>query len=266
MKIESLAFSIILFLLPQGNYSSGTEYFPNGKMKSDGQYIDGAKAGKWREWYDENHNGRDVYFMESVGIFDHGRKDNFWMERRLKDDWPLNNYVPKDVPVWIEGYYEYGKREGLWKEYIMDGKPYYARQKNWDKRGKQSAQVNFVDGQIEGECIRNWWGGPKSDTLKQGSITETIINDSLNGRYENFYTESSKRHHLIRIESGNYENNKRTGMWTVYNEIRVKNMETMITKREQIFINDKPSGLPTVYMFGNGNWVITSENKVPGKR
>lgn len=203
--------------------------------------------------------------MESVGIYDHGMKDNFWMERKLQDDWPLNKYIAKDVPVWQEGYYEYGKRDGLWKEYIMDEKPYYAKHKNWDTRGKQAAQVNYVEGQIEGECVRYWWNSPKSDTVKNGSITETIIDDTLNGKYENFYNENNKTHHLLRIESGDYSGNMKTGLWTVYTEIRDKKMETIISKKEQNYINNKPDGIPTEYIFQNGNWVSISERGVPVK-
>ena len=251
---------LILFcFLPQGNNGYKAEYYLNGKMKTSGIFINSAKEGKWREWYDENRDGRDVYFMLNVGIFHHGLKDSFWMERQLKDSWPLSTYIPDNVPVWIEGYYINGKRDGLWKEYVMDEKPYYAKHKNWNDRGKLAAQVNYVNGKIDGECIRNWWGNPKSDTIKNGSITITMKDGQFSGSYQNLYNEKSKNHTLIRIESGNYENNMKTGVWTVYNELRVKKMGTVIAKYEQNYKDNKPDGLPVEYYFKDGKWMISVE-------
>ena len=257
MNFHNLSLFLLL-LLPQGYTGHKTEFYPDGKMKSDGIYITNLKEGKWREWYEEKGENRNVYFMQSVGKYIHGKKDSFWMERHLISDLPLNNYVPGSVPVWIEGDYKNGKRTGIWKEYLMDGKPYYKLHKKWENRGKLTAQAEYEDGKIEGMFIRNWWGDAKDDTLKEGSITETIKNDYLNGFYQDYRDEKIRTYSHILIESGEYKNNLKTGTWKQYNEIHNKK-QTIIRKTEQDYFAGKPSGELKEFIYKDGNWGKTSE-------
>lgn len=94
------------------------DYFPDGKIKAEGQYTDNRRTGIWKFY---NEEGK----LEQTGSFNNGRPDGMWK-------W----YYSNGSLLREEEYYQ-GQRDGSYTEYSITG--------------EIIAQGQYADGERNGE-------------------------------------------------------------------------------------------------------------------
>lgn len=103
----------------EGNISNSTVYYPSGKVKGTGKYIDQKKDGQW-DYFDEDGNKR------AVEHYVKGKKDKKW-----------------------ESYFPDGKiaEEKMWKDDFENGK-----WKQYFANGNTKVVATYVNGGLEGKA------------------------------------------------------------------------------------------------------------------
>ena len=97
---------------------SWKNFFPDGKIQSEGNYFNNSKNGQWKFYYP---NGK----VEQIGNYRNGRENGQW-----------NWYYPNGTLHREENYFN-GKRDGPYVEY--------------NENGKIIAQGQFLDGEKDGQ-------------------------------------------------------------------------------------------------------------------
>jgi hypothetical protein len=89
----------------QGAYRA---WFANGRLKIEGQFLDGEKSGRWRSWH-----GNGLWFgngqPSEEGAFAKGREEGVWTR------WHRNG------ARFEEGEYRGGRRQGRWRVWYHSG-------------------------------------------------------------------------------------------------------------------------------------------------
>ncbi len=94
------------------------DFFPDGKLKDEGKFINNQKEGKWTFYFE---NGK----TEQYGMYTNGKESGEW------------KWFYHGGQIWKEEEYMNGKEEGLIKEY--------------DTAGNVLVQGNYYDGEKDGE-------------------------------------------------------------------------------------------------------------------
>jgi len=115
------------------------EFYPNGKLKAEGNYAEGVKTGKWTYYY---KNGQ----VEQTGSYD--------KKGRPKGDWVW--YYPSGALLREESYMN-GLLDGMWSEYAEDG--------------TVIAQGEYIEGMEEGP-----WEYRYGDYREEGSYSYGMRN------------------------------------------------------------------------------------------
>jgi antitoxin component YwqK of YwqJK toxin-antitoxin module len=77
-------------------------FYPDGKLRMEGEYKEGLKDGRWASFYNNGNNWSEGFYK--LGI-NHG-KTTTWHENGQK---------------YYEGFYNEGKRSGIWKFWDESG-------------------------------------------------------------------------------------------------------------------------------------------------
>jgi antitoxin component YwqK of YwqJK toxin-antitoxin module len=142
------------------------DFYQDGKIQAEGQYIDNRQAGTWRFY---NRNGR----IEQTGVFINGRAYGLWTwyyddgsllrEEEYfqgRRDGPYREYG-RDGEVIIEGEYADGERNGEWKyasgDFSEEGKYILGLMdgtwKSFYPDGKLRFKGNYEQGNPQGSHI-----------------------------------------------------------------------------------------------------------------
>ena len=144
------------------------EFHPNGKARLEGSYVDDRKHGIFKE-FDALGNLKDMVKYDS-GALDTLAANKLTVEIK-------RSFHPNGKVASIGSYSKSGKREGLFKEFSMDG------------------QVNAAK-IFQGDQL----------------ISEGLVNDlgALEGPWTEYYATGEKR------AEGGYEKGRKEGDWTFY--------------------------------------------------
>lgn len=114
-----------------GNYNGRwKDYYPDGKVKADGQYANNRRTGVWKFY---NSSGR----IEQTGSYNNGRPDGLW------------TWYYSDGSILREEEYFQGLRDGMFTEY--------------SQTGDIIAQGQYTDGEKNGS-----WKYKTGDNLEEG--------------------------------------------------------------------------------------------------
>jgi len=185
-KIKELTYA-------QGNLNGwAVYYFPDGKIRMEGNYLENKKSGIWKQW---NEDG-----SYSLGNYDNDIPEGGWTyysaKGELQAEGKLHN--GKRTGKWFlygeggereEGSYLSGKREGNWLGFYSDGTPYFQGSYKQDER----------------EGLWKEWS--PAGELSQGNYAQ-----NLRTGLWTFYDPKGKK-----ISEGNYLNGKKDGQWLHYN-------------------------------------------------
>lgn len=170
------------------------EFYPDGQLRSEGNYRNGNRIGKWR-FYHPNNN------LEQEGNYNNqGNPGGTWKwyydnNSLLREESFLNGEsegifteYDENGKVIIQGEYIAGREEGLWKYQLGD-----QREEGTYRGGMRNGEWKYFydDGQL----------------AFQGSF----IDDNPNGRHVWFWPDGKKK------DEGEYINGMKTGDWIQYN-------------------------------------------------
>ena len=146
------------------------EYFPNGQLFVEGEYVKGEQQGKWVYWHDNGQECRTVTYqdglangsgkvsrtdgtLEAKRSFKNGKRDGEWINYDITGEQQLSFYN-----------YQNGEPHGLWNEWFPSGQQKRAMQfKNgqregkaieWNEEGDKTAEANYKDGKLHGTITR----------------------------------------------------------------------------------------------------------------
>jgi antitoxin component YwqK of YwqJK toxin-antitoxin module len=157
------------------------EFFPNGEKFAEGQYKNGRQHGEWTYWYDNGQVCRKVTYREGQpdGSWDVHSADGAVIAKRSykngKRDgtWVVYDKTGKQ-PLREEQYSE-GKADGTWKVWFPSGQLQTQmgfKQGNrhgavliWDEKGNKRAELNYVDGKVDGTATQ--WGADGQKVVQQ---------------------------------------------------------------------------------------------------
>lgn len=170
------------------------EFYDDGQLRSEGNYRNGNRIGKWR-FYHPNNN------LEQEGNYNNqGNPDGTWKwyyddNSLLREESFLNGEsegifteYDENGKVIIQGEYIAGREEGLWKYQLGD-----QREEGTYRGGMRNGEWKYFydDGQL----------------AFQGSF----IDDNPNGRHVWLWPNGKKK------DEGEYINGMKTGDWIQYN-------------------------------------------------
>jgi len=129
------------------NDGAFTEWYPNGRVFMEGQFVAGLKQGDWKLSYDNGKPRRTEHYVD-------GRLDGAWTA------WRDDGTRERDVS------FKGGQRDGRWVTYDATGKQkltseeYKANQRDgawqvWYPSGKLQAQQHYRSGQLDG--VQTYW-------------------------------------------------------------------------------------------------------------
>jgi antitoxin component YwqK of YwqJK toxin-antitoxin module len=171
------------------------EFFPDGKTKAKGLYVDDFKSGYW-EYYHQNG------MVEQKGKYDaKGRLSGLWQ------------WFDENGNVLREENFRNGLNDGQLTEY--------------DSQGKIIVQGEFIDGKEEGKWLFLTAGvrteGEFTEGLRSGNwktwyangtlaFEGRFVDDNPNGKHTTYYANGSVR------EEGDYIMGLKDGEWRKYDE------------------------------------------------
>ncbi len=181
-----------------------TDYWPNGKPKIVATYKDGIPEGVRREYNEKGEVEKSYIFKNgkiiAEGILtDAGKKEGLWKEYYL------------DGSLKSEGYYKEDKKTGKWKYYYPNGQ--------LEETGE------YVDGKPEGKWL---WYYPSGKLLREMNYYQGLADGPI--------TEYDEEGNIIL--SGEYLEGKREGKWTYI---------MGDTKEETQYSDDMKNGWDRIY-------------------
>lgn len=170
------------------------DYYPDGKIKAEGQYTDNRRTGVWK-FYNEEGN------LEQTGSFNNGRPDGLWK-------WYYNN-----GSILREEEYYQGQRDGSCTEYSITG--------------EIIAQGQYADGERNGE-----WKFKSGDHSEEGKYILGLKDGLWKSYYSdgklrfkgNYIQGNPDGQHLYYYENGKireeqyYNMGIRQKLWKKYDE------------------------------------------------
>ncbi|HMZ48638.1 MAG TPA: toxin-antitoxin system YwqK family antitoxin, partial [Flavobacteriales bacterium] len=234
-------------------------YYPNGALHERSSFKQGVEDGKAYEYATDgriitiyDHRAGMLRSKETLNRFDEqGWKQGFWREY-----WP--NGKPK-----LEGRYVDDKRQGIFKEYDVNGALKTMEKFDQDEIMKDAEEVKMLaikntyhssgkvasigsyskDGKKEG-LFRNFGedGKPTTAAIYQSGqkMSEGAVNDvgALQGNWTEYYGSGEKR------AEGGYKDGKKDGPWTFYHR-------TGEVEQRGNYVNGLPQG-EWVWFFPSG--------------
>ncbi|MDP3442797.1 MAG: hypothetical protein Q8T08_08055, partial [Ignavibacteria bacterium] len=171
------------------------DYYPDGTLKSQGNYTDGAQVGAWEFYYPKGE-------LEQRGTYnDKGKPNGKWT-------WYFSN-----GSILREEIYRNGLRDGLMTEYNSEGT--ITAQGDYID-GKEEGFWVFQTGQFreEGEFVEGYLNGLWKHYFEDGKLafSGSFVDDLPNGKHTYYYQDGSER------EEGSYLMGRKNGEWKKWNE------------------------------------------------
>jgi uncharacterized protein len=196
------------------------DFYPTGKIQSDGQYTDNRRTGVWK-FYNEFEKG------EQTGSFNNGRPDGLWK-------W----YYETGVLLREEEYFQ-GQRDGAYTEY--------------SPAGEIIAQGQYADGEKNGE-----WKYSSGNDIESGKYISGLRDGVWKSFYPdgtlkfkgNFVQGNANGTHLYFYENGKpkeeryYQMGIRERTWRKYDEEGRVQLSIFYKNDMEISINGVKINLP----------------------
>lgn len=209
------------------------EFHPNGKVRSEGSYVDDRKQGIFKE-YDAQGNLKEMVKYDG-GVVDKLAQETLTVDIR-------RTFHPNGKVSSLGSYSKSGKREGLFKEFDMNGAVTTAKIYQGDLLLSEGA-VNDV-GMMEGPWVEYFVTGEKR---AEGAYKE--------GRKEGDWTFF---HRSGKVEQkGKYQNGQAQGKWLWY-------YESGTLHREELYRKGKEDGASAEY--DEEGRVIVQGEYIDGRR
>ncbi|WP_310992976.1 toxin-antitoxin system YwqK family antitoxin [Aequorivita marina] len=197
------------------------DFYPSGKLKIEGQYIDNKKTGKWVSYY-ENGEERAIKNYLKGELNGYQKMDYsqvLYMEGNSKDGVKVGtwkSYFKENKQLkYVKHFDDKGNATGEWKTYYETGELYlienylnnrpHGKQVEYFKNGNISSVGKNLDGQKEG--LWNYYY--EDGTLRS---ERAFKNGVANGKYIDYF----KNGKVYTI--GNKENFKKVGVWKTFNK------------------------------------------------
>jgi len=195
------------------------DYYPSGKLKTEGQLIDNKKTGKWVSYYENSEE-------ESVRNYKEGELDGY-----QKMDY--------SQVLCMEGYSKKGMKIGTWKSYFKETKQ-LKYLKHFDDDGNATGEWKSYYDSGELFDIQNYLNnkatGKQIEYFKNGNISSIgeKRNDKNEGIWKYFYDNGTllcEKEFENGVDSGKYiqyfkngkvhktgikQNFKKVGIWKTY--------------------------------------------------
>lgn len=157
------------------------EFYPNGQKFVEGQFVKGRQDGDWIYYHDNGKVQRTVHFTAGKpdGSWDVHNADGAVVAKRGfkagKREGTWTSYDETGKQPLHEEVYSEGKADGTWKVWFPSGQikteigikagvrhgPYA----EWDEKGNKRAELNFVDGNVDGTAT--FWGADGKQITQQ---------------------------------------------------------------------------------------------------
>lgn len=203
------------------NVEGFKDYYPSGNLKSEGQFIDGEKTGKWVSYYEDGKQQSIRNYKK--GVLDGYQKMDYsqllYMEGLFKDGIKIGTwkscFKENKVLKYLKHFDDKGEAIGEWRSYYDSGE--LASIENYlnnKANGKQAEY--FKNGNIRSV-------GKKQDGRENG-IWKYYFDDGTlklergfkNGVDDGKYIEYFKNGKVYKV--GTKQNLKKTGTWKTYNK------------------------------------------------
>ncbi len=171
-------------------YKNGlfTEYYTNGKKKSEGKYIKGIKDGIYIEWNETGDKIKETIFKEGLTI-----RENLYRNNILESSSELKTEYFSNSKKKSEGLMKNVKKEGLYKRW------YESNQNIYDI-------ANYRSDILDGEYLCY---DERGNIISKGAYENGIKQGYWIGN--GYIEEISSRNN----EEGNYINGKKDGKWKI---------------------------------------------------
>ena len=209
------------------------EFHPNGKVRTEGTYVDDRLQGIFKE-YDALGNLKDLVKYDA-GVVDAKAQETLTVEIK-------RTFHPNGKVASLGSYSKSGKREGLFKEFSLDGTVSSAKIYQGDQLISQGL-VNDI-GAMEGPWVEYFATGEKR---AEGSYKE----GKKDGEW-NFYHRSGKVE-----QKGKYLNGLAQGTWQWY-------YEGGSLHREELYRKGREDGASAEY--DEQGKVLTQGEYIDGQR
>lgn len=143
-----------------------TDFFEDGTVKAEGNYIAGLRSGEWKFYYPSGklmQEGEYVRNRPDGPWVSYHANDSVWKKEEFfegEKDGPYLEFDPHGNKV-VEGRYVANEREGLWifrigdvvyqGEYIQ-GLP-HGKWKSWYAGGSIESETNYIQGNADGRQL-----------------------------------------------------------------------------------------------------------------
>lgn len=265
-------------------------YYPNGKVKKKGKYLNGKENGYFKE-YDENGDLAITYSMKGgefngwVTTYEHNKKteEKEYKNGRLNGDYHQYLYDDSGVLKLIQdGKYRNEQKSGRWeiflvlnnrKDRVLKSIPYENDQENgrfMESQGDSVIFGTFRKGVLHGD-YKIYTDLTK---LTLGGFVNTDSTDLLltcKGRYSNgmksdrwsFYSFSGEL-----IKTGSYKSGERSGEWLYYYENILDEDGSLMPYSGKLFMkenykNGLKEGTVTIYSSLQVEKYPCKKNEVP---
>ena len=204
-----------------GNYNGKwKDFYPDGKVKSEGQYTDSRRTGIWR-FYNQASK------LEQSGNFNNGRPDGLWT-------W----YYASGVVLREEEYFQ-GRRDGASTEFAEDGSVIAKGDYSDDEK---NGEWKFTSGDYteEGKYILGLKDGTWKAFYSDGTLKHkgNYIQGNPEGTHQYFYENGTLK------EEQNYRMGLRHKTWKKFNEEGLPVLTINYKDDVEISINGVKINLP----------------------
>lgn len=193
--------------------------FDNGKIKEEGNYIEGKKEGLWKSYYDNGNKQNEIIYVKNRP---NGYAKFYYENGKISEEglWKINKWVGEYKMYHQNGqlsydwkYSEKGKRTGVQKYYhpngklMIEGKWNEGKEdgvvKQYDETGKLVSERTFNDGKQDPSSIKYY------DTkTNENSKTDTLKEEPKDEKSKWPKGYQRKRLNGVIQEDGFYEKNK----------------------------------------------------------
>lgn len=238
-------------------------YHENGKLQKTGYYVDGKANGNFTE-YDDQGEKTVEYFMVNDeingtgSVFKNNRLSQIIEYKNGIVDGKYTELLYNDynkLYLKIVGKYKAGLKADRWEtRSINDGKEEIIEIKNYSndiRNGEFMEYVssdsliitNYTNGLLNGHYILKI---KTTGTIGKSNDPFSFWNKSCEGNYKNGLKDGKWEYSIMGMlsEVGNFQNDKRQGIWTKYVFMGDKAGE-ILTQTE--FLNNKKNGIETTF-------------------
>lgn len=169
-----------------------TEWYEDGQIKEEGEYLNGMLHGRWTFWYDNGQKRSEGEYLNGL----HNGAWTFWHYNGKKHE---------------EGEFLLGKKHGKWNYWYFNGKykaeiefrngKKYGKCTTWYNCGGEKSEEEYVDGELHGK--QTTW----HENGKEKSKCE-YLNGKLHGILTEWFSNGQKE------SEGKFINGKPFGVQT----------------------------------------------------